>query len=130
IDKESGEILGRTSRRKSHLAKEMENSSRMEGAVRQVVRWRQAQCFGELSRPAPGGTNPEQGRLDLGRRAGREGNADISAAAPGGLQVRECSEAEPCQERGPRRHLHVDVSRSGGCDARLRENRGDSFGCI
>src|SRR5208282_1913339 len=51
-----------------------------EQAVRQVVRWRQAQCFGELSGPAPGRTHAEQGRLDLGRGAGREGNADVSAA--------------------------------------------------
>ena len=73
----------------------LEESARMEGAVREMVRRREAERLRELSRPASRPrTEPEQGRHHLGRRTRRQAHADLSATAPRGLPVRQRAEAK------------------------------------
>ena len=60
--------------RECQLVHALEEGAEVEGALRQVVRRRQAQRLLQLHRPAPGGRErlaPEQGRHHLGRRARR-----------------------------------------------------------
>ena len=69
--KPPGKILGARSER-TGLAKALEKSARMEGAVREMVRRREAERLRELPRSASRRTAPEQGGDHLGRRTGRD----------------------------------------------------------
>ncbi len=110
------------------LAKDMEPRTRVAGAFRQMVRWRQAECLRELPRPASRHGAAKQGGHHLGRRAGREAHADLPAIASGSLPLCQCAEATRRAEGRPRSHLPADDSGGGDRHARLRAHRRGAFG--
>ena len=116
------------SRRSAALVQAVDAGARLERAARQVVRRRQDQRQLQLPRPPPRRAAQEQGRHHLGRRAGRQPRADLSATAPRGLQVRQRAEEARHQEGRPRHHLHADDAGAGDRHARLRPHRRDALG--
>jgi hypothetical protein len=76
----SRKILGQH-RARARLVRAMDEGSRMERALGEMVRRRQAQPLAQLPRPAPHHLAQEQGRHHLGRRARRNPHAHLPAAA-------------------------------------------------
>ena len=107
----------------------MEKSSRVEGAVREVVRRRETQHLGELfgSASEPRRLSGKQGGNYLGRRAGRQAHADLSAIASRSLPICECAETKQRQEERPRHHLSAEYSRNGDRHAGMRSHRCGAF---
>ena len=64
-----------------------------------------------------------QGRLLLGRRAGRPPHDHLRRTARRGLPLRQRAEGTRRQARRPRRDLHADDPRTADRDARLRPDR-------
>src|SRR5436305_819176 len=105
------------------MAETLAKSARMESAVREMVHRRQTQSLGKLSGSTSDHTSPQQGGHYLGRRAGRETHADLSAIASRRLPVRECFETKQDREGRSRHYLPAEYSRSGDRDAGLRAHR-------
>ena len=106
----------------------VEESSRMEAAVREMVRRGKTECFRKLSGSASERPVPEQGGDYLGRRAGRQTHAHLSAIASRSLPVRECAETQRDRKRRSRHHLSAEHPRGGDCDAGLRADRRGALG--
>ena len=98
--------------------------ARVEAAVREVVRRRDAQPLGELPRPPRRHLAAQQGGAHLGGRAGRGPHAHLPAAPARGLPLRERAQGAGRGEGRPRRHLHADDPRGRGRHAGLRAHRG------
>ena len=74
------------------------------------------------------GAAPQQGGYYLGRRTGRKADADLSAAPPRGLPVRQYAQAQQGSKKGDRVLIYMPmVPGSGRRDARLRAHRRDPF---
>ena len=99
----------------------------VEGAVREVVRWRQAQRIGQLSRPASRGARREAG-ADLGRGAGRCAHVHVSPASRRGFKIRERPEIARREAWRSRRHLHAAGAGGGRGHAGLRAHRSRALG--
>ena len=102
---------------------------RIERAVLQVVRRRQAQCVLQLPRPAPENA-ARQGRDHLRGRRRQSHQDHLQGALSPRLHDGERPEEPQHQERRPRHHLHADVDRSRGRDAGVRAHRRDPFGGV
>ena len=74
------------------------------------------------------GRNRNKAAIHLGRRAGRQAHAHLSAIASRSLPLRERAEAKQDSQRRSRHHLHADDSGSGHRDAGLRAHRRGAFG--
>ena len=72
-------ILGRA-RARIDVVQALQPSAGMEVAVCQMVSRRRAERLLQLSRPPSDGAAPQQGRADLGGRAGRLARADLPDA--------------------------------------------------
>ena len=96
---------------------------RLEPAVLQVVRRRQAERLLQLPRPPRRGGDRRPGRLPLARRGGRGGRGHLRRPAPRRAAARQ--RAARAWRRGRRRgrHLPADDPRGRGRDARLRSDR-------
>src|ERR1700719_2425463 len=102
----------------------------MEGVIREVVRRRETQHLGELSRSASDWAAPEQGGHYLGGRTGRQAHAHVPATASRSLPLRECTETEQHQKKRSGDHLSPEYSRGRDCHVGLRADRRGAFGGI
>ena len=101
----------------------------LEGALREVVRRRQAQRLARTASTVISRAAPQQGGDHLGRRAGRDGGSLTYQQ----LHREVCRFANVLkrnrlQEGRPRHHLHADDSRGGHRHARLRAHRRVALG--
>ena len=120
-------LLGGASLRPADLGHRLHQGEARRHAGHGVVRRRQAERQRAVPRPAPDRPPQEQGGDHLGGRAGRRENADLSATAPRGLQVRR-RVAEPRRGEGrPRDLVYADDPRTGDRHAGLRPDRGGAF---
>ena len=123
---EPAALLGDDGARERHLVQALEEGARLEAAVREVVRRRQAQRLLQLPRPASRGRArlaPQQGRDRLGGRAGRRAHAHLRPAPRRGVPVRQCALGARRREGRPRGALHADDPRAADRDARVRADR-------
>src|SRR6266481_2744322 len=109
VDPAAGKILGSRSER-TDLARSMEKGSRIEGAIRKVVRRGKTQHFGKLFGSTFDGAAPEQGGNYLGGRTGRQTHTHLPATAPRSLPLRECAEAKRNQKGRSGHHLSAEYS--------------------
>ena len=112
------------------LVRGVAHDPRVEPAVREVVRRRQAQRLPQRARPSRRGRPRRQGRVPLGRRAGRHAHDHLRRSARRGEAVRERAEVTRCGEGRPRRDLHADDPRAAGRDAGLRAHRRAALGGV
>src|SRR5688572_15629891 len=87
-----------------------------------VVRWRQDKHFLQLPGPPSFNLATQQGGTNLGRRARRHADVDVSATAPAGLSLRECVKAVRSPEGRPRRALHAVNTGVGNIDVGVRQD--------
>ena len=105
------------------LAKEVDQGQRLAAALRQVVCWRQAQHFRELSGSSPCGSAPQQGGDHLGRRTRRTPGPYLSATSSRSLHLRKHPQTQRLQEGRSRAHLSAAHPRGGCSHACLRSDR-------
>ena len=96
---------------------------RLQPALLQVVRRRQAERLGQLPRPPRRGGAGRPGRLPLARRGGRGARHHLRRAARRRAALRQRAQGRRRRGRRHRRDLPADDPRGRRRDARLRPHR-------
>ncbi len=96
---------------------------RLQPAVLQVVRRRDAERVAQLPRPPRRGGQRRARRLPLARRGGRDARGDLRRPARRRPALRQRAEGPRRGEGRRRRHLPADDPRGCGGDARVRAHR-------
>ncbi len=121
-------VLGEAGRGAPRLDRAVAHGARMGPPVRQVVRGRQAQRHLQLPRPSCGRGPGRQGRVPLGRRAGRHPDHHLRRAAARCVPARQRAQGARRREGRPRQHLPGHGPRAADRDARVRAHRGTALG--
>ena len=96
---------------------------RLQPAVSQVVRRRQAERLSQLPRPPRRGRDRRSRRVSLARRGGRGARHHVRAAAGRHATLRQRAESARDRRRRRGRHLPADDPAGRRRDARLRTDR-------
>ncbi len=117
-------VLGPPGGRAPHLAAGVGHHPRVGSALREVVRRRPAQRLVQLPRPPRGGGQGRQGRLPLGRRAGRHPHAHLRRPPRRGAEAGQRPEVAGGRAGRPGERLPPDDPRAAGGAPGLRPHRG------
>ena len=116
------EVLG-GARPRASLVQALEEGARVEAALREVVRRRQAQRGLQLHRSPRERPAQDEGCAHLGGRAGRFAGPDLLGSLPRGQSLRGRAEAARRPQGRPDHHLHADGPGAADRDAGLRADR-------
>ena len=117
-------VLGAGGSRAGHLVRAVRDARRVEPAVREVVRRREAERRLQLPRPPRRGRARRQGRVPLrGRARGRAHGDHVRPAARRGREGGERAARARRRQGDAGRDLHGHGAGPAGRDARLRADR-------